>query len=69
MSNSTPSIVFSEFNAHRAARGVEAARFEVVGADRVSTSLWMSASDIQKNLAKFPHAQQELKKGLAAYSA
>lgn len=52
---------FVEFNAIRAFRGARAARVEVDG-----SWLWMSESDIQKNIADFGD-HPELQKALAAY--
>jgi len=52
---------FIEFNERRAMRGAEAARVEVDG-----EWLWMSKSDIKKNIKAFGN-HPELQKALAAY--
>lgn len=56
---------FLEFNARRHARKVEAARVEVTyaGQDQV---LWMSKSDLQKNLQIY-NDDPELLKALGSY--
>jgi hypothetical protein len=62
-----PLITFSEFNPRRAARGAEAARFDIVEANGEEYWLWMARSDIRKNMMQFPHCKDELQKGLDAY--
>lgn len=58
---------FIEFNPRRAARGVEAARVEVLEGGVECGWLWMSAKDIRSNLAEFGESQ-ELRKALAGYT-
>lgn len=55
---------FMEYNPRRAARGVRAARVEVMG-DGPAYWLWMNASDVRKNMAAHGECE-ELKKALAA---
>ena len=62
-----PKIKFYDFNPRRLARGAEACRFEIVDEDGGNELLWMSKSDIRRNMMAFPHAKDELQKGLDAY--
>lgn len=62
-----PKIEFAEFNPRRLARGAEACRFNVKDAEGEWGWLWMSKSDIRRNMMAFPHAKGELQKGLDAY--
>lgn len=62
-----PIFRFEKFNERRLARGVEAAQFYVVFDENDGEFLWMSQSDIVKNLKLFPSAADELVKGLAKY--
>jgi hypothetical protein len=57
---------FIEFNNRRAARGVEAARVEYID-DNGSELLWMSKSDIAKNMMVFGK-EPELIKAYEAYA-
>ena len=62
-----PNMFFMEFNNRRKMRGADAARFEVFYSDNESELLWMSKTDIRKNMKTFPHCVGELLRGLAAY--
>lgn len=59
---SDPQFTFLEFNQRRAMRGAPAARVQV---DADGGWLWMSASDIKKNVKEFG-PDPELMKALAA---
>ncbi|SDJ89448.1 hypothetical protein [Billgrantia gudaonensis] len=61
-----PAFRFVEFNPRRARRGAEAARVEVTYDEGDVDFLWMSPSDIRKNIAEFGN-QEGLKQALEAY--
>ena len=56
---------FIEFNPRRKARGVEAARVEVIDGDETYW-LWMSRADIGRNIMEFGESE-ELVKAANAY--
>ena len=60
-------ITFSEFNLVRNARGADAARFDIVDDEGESYWLWMSKTDIKRNIKAFPECKAELQKGLNCY--
>ncbi|EGI72879.1 hypothetical protein PH505_bb00270 [Pseudoalteromonas distincta] len=60
-------IKFSEFNLVRKARGKEAARFDIVDDEGESYWVWMSKTDIKRNIKAFPECSDELQKGLNRY--
>lgn len=57
---------FIEFNPRRAIRGADAARVEVTYGDGESEWLWMSKSDISRNMMAFGRCD-ELTKAHQAY--
>ena len=57
---------FVEFNSRRAIRGVEAARVEIIE-DGEEYLVWMSKSDILKNMIQFGR-HPELEKAYSAYN-
>ena len=59
---------FVEFNPRRAARGADAARVAVKYDDGTDDLLWMSKSDIAKNIMTFGQSD-ELTKAHNAYKA
>ena len=63
LSDDCPEFVFIKFNPRRKMRGAPAARVQV---DRSGVWLWMSRSDLQKNIKAFG-AHSELLKALAEY--
>ena len=56
---------FIEFNRRRAMRGAQAARVEIIDGEDIF-DLWMSPSDINKNIKEFGR-HPELIKALEAY--
>lgn len=62
----TVSFRFVEFNERRAMRGKEAARVEVLEDGELNCWLWMSRSDIRKNIAEFG-PDPELQRAALAY--
>lgn len=56
---------FEEFNECRAMRGARAARVIVTDDGGEEDWLWMSRTDIQKNIQKFGHHPELLKAKLA----
>lgn len=62
-----PKITFYDFNPRRLARGAESCRVDIEHAEGERDLLWMSKSDIRRNMMAFPHAKDELQKGLDAY--
>lgn len=60
-------IKFDSFNARRYMRGADAAEFLITHDDGETEYLWMSKSDIQKNIKQFPEHTEELNKGMYAY--
>tara|TARA_B100000700_G_scaffold329857_1_gene453269 strand:+ start:1818 stop:2009 length:192 start_codon:yes stop_codon:yes gene_type:complete len=60
-------MTFSEFNLVRNARGADAARFDIVDDEGESYWLWMSKTDIKRNIKAFPECKAELQKGLNRY--
>ncbi len=61
-------IKFDNFNPRRHMRGADAAQFLISYGDADDELVWMSKSDIQKNLKQFPEHAEELNKGLHCYS-
>jgi ribosomal 50S subunit-associated protein YjgA (DUF615 family) len=61
-------IKFDNFNQRRHMRGADAAQFLITHEDGEEEYLWMSKSDIQKNLKQFPEHAEELNKGLHCYN-
>ena len=59
-------IQFIEFHERRWSRGADAARFQI-HQDGEPYWIWMSKTDIKKNMLQFPYAKEELQKGLDAY--
>ena len=64
----TTQITFSEFNLVRNARGKDAARFDIIDDVGESYWLWMSKTDIKRNIKIFPEFKAELEKGLNRYA-
>lgn len=63
-----PVIVFGSFNVRRHFRGAEAAEFFITDAPGSEDyPVWMSKSDIKKNITLFPAHKAELEKGLRHY--
>lgn len=60
-------ITFSEFNLVRNARGKDAARFDIVDDEGESYWLWLSKTDIKRNIKAFPECKAELQKALNCY--
>jgi hypothetical protein len=63
----TTDIKFSYFNHRRRLRGADAASFDVTVEDGTIHWLWMSETDIKKNILQFPEFRAELEKGLKCY--
>jgi hypothetical protein len=61
-----PAFRFVEFNPRRASRGAEAARVEVTYDEGDVDFLWMSPTDIRRNMHQFGN-QEGLKQALKAY--
>ncbi|WP_149983308.1 hypothetical protein [Pseudoalteromonas rhizosphaerae] len=59
-------ITFNAFNKRRAMRGGDAAEF-LIKDESGEYYLWMTKTDIKRNLKLFPECAEELNKGLAAY--
>ena len=66
MSGHLMKFKFVEFNSRRAQRGAEAVRVEVIYGCGMTELLWMSRSDIAKNLRVF-QGDPELVKAREAY--
>jgi hypothetical protein len=62
-------IEFSKFNARRYMRGADAAEYLITHDDGEKEYLWMSKTDIKKNLGIFPEFAEELNKGLHCYNS
>lgn len=60
-------ITLDNFNQKRAMRGADAAQFKIEYEGYECDYLWMSVSDIKKNIKLYPEFAEELKKGLTAY--
>ena len=60
-------IEFMDFNQRRHMRGAAAARFEILYSDGETELLWMTPTEIRKNMKAFPHCIGELTRGLACY--
>jgi len=64
-----PKIIYSEFNFRRHARGLDAARFDIVDEEGETYRLWMSKKDIEENIKLHPHCAVVLVKGLGWYDS